>query len=807
MKKKKGISLIVLIITIIVVIILAVTVILTVTKNNPIESAKEAVFKEDVRAFQDELNMYISNEYTRLQGQRDIKITAKKYEKNGGKDSVYTYIPDFKKKYEGKLAIKDDMIVYVGSDAKEKEWLLNSGVYIAKTLTVKYVDQDGNKLKEDESIPLMDNYYSVDVPEIEGYIRFSEKLEGKISQDIEVIAEYYLENDNLAFMGLDASGKETTDEASIVSYEVTGIGECNVSKIAIPREHNSKPVIKIKANAFNGNRTLVSVIIQDSIENIGLTAFQRSSIMTASINASTTGNYIFLNAASLKKVIIGENVTSLGGNSFLNCNKLDDLTILTEKADINNLVLDTTVNLKEIKVNKENSKYMVEDEILFSKDGSKIYAYPTGKVEDTYKIPSNVKEIGNSAFYDCRSLKNIDIPSTVEKIGTTSFQGSSIMTASINASTTGNYIFLNAASLKKVIIGENVTSLGGDSFSNCNKLDDLTILTEKADINNGILGSAGSLKEVKTNEENSKYMVEEGVLFSKDGSKIYAYPTGKVEDIYKIPSNVKEIGNSAFYGCRSLKNIDIPSTVEKVGLTAFRASSIITASINASTTGNYIFLNAASLKKVIIGENVTSLGGDSFSNCNKLDDLTILTEKADINNGILGSAGSLKEVKTNEENSKYMVEEGVLFSKDGSKIYAYPTGKVEDIYKIPSNVKEIGNSAFYGCRSLKNIDIPSTVEKVGLTAFRASSIITASINASTTENYIFLNAASLEKVIIGENVTSLGGNSFSNCSKLKSINYLGTMDEWNGTLGKTSSWRNGNTSIKKIICSDGEITL
>lgn len=86
MKKKKGISLIVLIVTIIVIIILAVTVILTVTKNNPIESAKEAVFKEDVRAFQDELNMYISKEYTSLQGNRDNKITAKKYGKNGEKD-------------------------------------------------------------------------------------------------------------------------------------------------------------------------------------------------------------------------------------------------------------------------------------------------------------------------------------------------------------------------------------------------------------------------------------------------------------------------------------------------------------------------------------------------------------------------------------------------------------------------------------------------------------------------------------------------------------------------------------------------
>ena len=50
-------------------------------------------------------------------------------------------------------------------------------------------------------------------------------------------------------------------------------------------------------------------------------------------------------------------------------------------------------------------------------------------------------------------------------------------------------------------------------------------------------------------------------------------------------------------------------------------------------------------------------------------------------------------------------------------------------------------------------------------------------------------------------------NEFNANKKILSINYLGTMDEWNGTLGKTSSWKNGNTSIKKIICSDGEITL
>ena len=54
-KGKQGISLIVLIVTIIVIIILAAAVILTLSKNNPIESAREAKFKEDVRSFKDDL--------------------------------------------------------------------------------------------------------------------------------------------------------------------------------------------------------------------------------------------------------------------------------------------------------------------------------------------------------------------------------------------------------------------------------------------------------------------------------------------------------------------------------------------------------------------------------------------------------------------------------------------------------------------------------------------------------------------------------------------------------------------------------
>lgn len=123
--QREGISLIVLIVTIIVIIILAAMVILNISKNNPVESAKEARFKEDVRSFQDDLSLSISKNYTAKAGQRDDKFNAKTFDKIKN-----NYIPSFTKEYEGKLVIKDDELKYVGNKVteKEKKWLDDLGI-------------------------------------------------------------------------------------------------------------------------------------------------------------------------------------------------------------------------------------------------------------------------------------------------------------------------------------------------------------------------------------------------------------------------------------------------------------------------------------------------------------------------------------------------------------------------------------------------------------------------------------------------------------------------------------------------------
>ena len=114
---KRGISLIVLIVTIIVIIILAAVVILTISKNNPVSSAKEATFKEDVTAIQDELSMYLSKKYT------DDPTSFDKSSVNLSGDSMVTELPSTKK-YKDKVSVINGKLVWAGEteDNIEYKW-------------------------------------------------------------------------------------------------------------------------------------------------------------------------------------------------------------------------------------------------------------------------------------------------------------------------------------------------------------------------------------------------------------------------------------------------------------------------------------------------------------------------------------------------------------------------------------------------------------------------------------------------------------------------------------------------------------
>ena len=61
-------------------------------------------------------------------------------------------------------------------------------------------------------------------------------------------------------------------------------------------------------------------------------------------------------------------------------------------------VFDYCFSLTSIQVEKENKFLKSEDGVLFSKDGTTIIKYPSGRSNTNYIVPDGVQTIGDSAF-------------------------------------------------------------------------------------------------------------------------------------------------------------------------------------------------------------------------------------------------------------------------------------------------------------------------------------------------------------------------------------------------------------------------
>ena len=122
---------IVLIITIIVSVILLSVVLLNIERNNPIDSAKEVRFKNDIDNFINEISITYTNKktenlkynFTDMDATIGRKTDDDKYE-------IEEYIPSITEEYVDRLGLKDGQLVYREIDFSEEEakWLEESGV-------------------------------------------------------------------------------------------------------------------------------------------------------------------------------------------------------------------------------------------------------------------------------------------------------------------------------------------------------------------------------------------------------------------------------------------------------------------------------------------------------------------------------------------------------------------------------------------------------------------------------------------------------------------------------------------------------
>ena len=175
-----------------------------------------------------------------------------------------------------------------------------------------------------------------------------------------------------------------------------------------------------------------------------------------------------------------------------------------------------------------------------------------------------------------------------------------------------------------------------------------------------------------------------------------------------------------------------------------KISSFIAPNLNAFSSGNNYdqgtFAQISNLKKVNIGTIVTTIPGFSFYECSNLKEIQCGNITTIGNNALKGTSKQLNK----------------------------------NILK--STITSIGNYAFYDSGLEDGVINFPNLTTLGTSAFRATKITQVlnlgSITAlnNTNNEGVFYNCYNLTKCVLPQGLTSIGQNTFYNCSALESIN-------------------------------------
>ena len=127
--------------------------------------------------------------------------------------------------------------------------------------------------------------------------------------------------------------------------------------------------------------------------------------------------------------------------------------------------------------------------------------------------------------------------------------------------------------------------------------------------------------------------------------------------------------------------------------------------------------------------------------------------------------------------------------------------------KFGSRLESIGEYAFNYCNSLTEITVSGNVKTIGYMAFDCCSNLEKVVleeGVQTIGEYAFSGCEKLASVTIPKSVTSIGDYAFSYCDALQTVNYGGTVAEWNALKADIDA-HNENLLNAAIYCTDGTV--
>ena len=478
------------------------------------------------------------------------------------------------------------------------------------------------------------------------------------------------------------------------------------------------------------NTTLKSLVISDGVEIGDGTAIQMSNLEKLTIGkncGSEIGSFAFYNCkklnielaipenikvidagafgmSGLTKVMVSKNVEKIGANAFRECSLLKGVDFTKAMA------------LKSIGTNGFRKNFEIVEPLDFTKC-------------------INLESIGNSAFNGTTKVtSHLDFSNTkLKSIGQFAFAGTdysapthySGLTFSSCLEKINCYAFQDCQYFaNELIFPDTLLWIGDGAFNHCMRFTNKTIVIPASVIqigrksfgdtsyqSNQPYGShvfyncaTNTIEAFEVDDNNQHFTDVDGVLYSKDKTRLVFYPAAKKSTTYKVLDGVTVIDEMAF----------------GMSGTMYR------------TTG----MEANKLVKLILPDTyiINKITDDSILNKGYLNTLNASVYKS-----------TIKEFIFSDTNTKYITANGCAYSKDMKTLYSIPSGSgdvaiqegteilfegafpmasCKSVYTFPSTLKQLSETVVDG--KYENISINATLKEDG----RQSKLITVIIPES-----------------------------------------------------------------------------
>lgn len=382
---------------------------------------------------------------------------------------------------------------------------------------------------------------------------------------------------------------------------------------------------------------------------------------------------------------------------------------------------------------------------------------------DEFKYFTSVKRLDVEAFFECRQLRKLTLPESLEELG--------------------QFSLTRLSSLKELVIPASVKVMDNGLAAVCNTSLEKLVVEE----GNTVYDSRNGCNAIIHTATNTLLAGSKNTVIPEDVQIIgyRAFMESGIENVV-IPDSVREIGGQAFWSATP-KTVVVGNGVETWGVNAFTYCTgdfTINSDLPDSNNGDD-YLKASfilsNLTNVTFGPDITYIGSNSFPYCSYIRKVTVPKNVTHLGQDIFCKVRSVTELEIDCP----VIGEKAFYNDCLTKVTIGDNVEVISISAFAScweletvvmgdNVKTIDASAFSGAKQLKDITLSRSLEVIGIAAFSGCKSLISMVLPDKLEDLgerAFYGCSSLESVVLPDGLETVGPKAFYECSALSEVNF------------------------------------